>query len=110
MKNKFLKPVLALAVVAASLTACQEKKEVAQVDTEPHGIILANMDTTVSPKDDFYSYVNGNWMKEHEIPEDETQWGGFTILRKQTTQNVLSILAKAKKAKSTVQKQIKPKR
>ena len=100
MKNKFLKPVIALAVVAAGVTACQEKKEVAKADTEKesHGIILHNMDTTVSPKDDFYSYVNGNWMKEHEIPADETQWGGFTILRKQTTQNVLDILAKAKES------------
>lgn len=101
MKNKFLKPVLALAVIAATVTACQDKdkKEMAKTDTESHGIILANMDTTVSPKDDFYNYVNGNWMKENEIPEDETQWGGFTILRKSTTQNVLNILAKAKESK-----------
>jgi putative endopeptidase len=96
MKNKFLKPVVALAVVAVGVASCQDKKEVAIVDTESHGIILANMDTTVNPRDDFYSYVNGNWMKENEIPGDETSWGGFNILRKSTTQNVLDILAKAK--------------
>ena len=28
------------------------------------GINLANMDTSVSPKNDFYNYVNGNWMKK----------------------------------------------
>lgn len=52
MKNKFLKPVVILAVVAAGITACQEKKEVTKddTDTESHGIILHNMDTTVSPK------------------------------------------------------------
>src|SRR5690554_1001561 len=98
MKNKFLKPVLAIAVIAAGVTACQDKKEVAKTDTESHGIILANMDTTVSPKDDFYNYVNGNWMKENEIPADQTMWGGFTILRKSTTENVLDILAKAKES------------
>ena len=96
MKNKFLKPVVALAVVAVGVASCQDKKEVAIVDTESHGIILANMDTTVNPRDDFYSYVNGNWMKENESPGDETSWGGFNILRKSTTQNVLDILAKAK--------------
>lgn len=96
MKNKFLKPVVALAVVAVGVASCQDKKEVAIVDTESHGIILANMDTAVNPRDDFYSYVNGNWMKENEIPGDETSWGGFNILRKSTTQNVLDILAKAK--------------
>lgn len=98
MKKNFLKPILAFAVVASAATACKEKTEVAVKDTEPRGIILANMDTTVSPKDDFYNYVNGNWMKENEIPDDQTSWGGFTILRKETDADVLEILAKAKES------------
>ncbi|MDX1783678.1 MAG: M13 family metallopeptidase, partial [Aequorivita vladivostokensis] len=77
---------------------CKDKTEVAVADTEPHGIILANMDTTVSPKDDFYNYVNGNWMKNNEIPDDETSWAGFTILRKKTSKDMLNILAKAKES------------
>ena len=97
MKRNVLKPVIALAFVAAAITSCKEntKTEIAVVDNEPHGIILANMDTTVSPKVDFFNYVNGNWMKHNEIPADETQWGGFTILRKDTRQDMLNILAKA---------------
>ena len=98
MKTNFLKPVVAFAVVAVAPTACKEKTEVAVADTEPHGIILANMDTTVSPKDDFYNYVNGNWMKNNEIPDDETSWAGFTILRKKTSKDMLNILAKAKES------------
>ncbi|MBT0607235.1 M13 family metallopeptidase [Aequorivita echinoideorum] len=98
MKNNFLKPMLATAALAVSVMACKEKTEVAKADTEPHGIILANMDTTVSPKVDFYNYVNGNWMKNNEIPDDQTSWGGFTILRKQTAANVLDILDRAKKS------------
>ncbi|WP_026451743.1 M13 family metallopeptidase [Aequorivita capsosiphonis] len=98
MKTNFLKPVLAFAVVAAAATACKEKTEVAKTDNEPHGIILANMDTTVSPKVDFYNYVNGNWMKENEIPDDQTSWGGFTILRKKTDADMLNIMKKAKES------------
>ncbi|MGO3182426.1 MAG: M13 family metallopeptidase [Aequorivita sp.] len=98
MKTNFLKPVMAFAVIAAAATACKEKTEVAKTDTEPHGIILTNMDTTVSPKVDFYNYVNGNWMKNNEIPDDQTSWGGFTILRKKTDADVLNILAKAKES------------
>jgi len=30
------------------------------------------MDTEVDPKDDFYNYVNGNLVKETEIPADQT--------------------------------------
>ncbi|WGF93626.1 M13 family metallopeptidase [Aequorivita marisscotiae] len=98
MKTNFLKPVVAFAVIAVATTACKEKTEVAVTDNEPHGIILANMDTTVSPKDDFYNYVNGNWMKNNEIPDDETSWAGFTILRKKTSKDMLNILAKAKES------------
>lgn len=98
MKTKLLKPALAIAVIVVATTSCKEKAEVAKVETEAHGIILENMDTTVSPKVDFYNYVNGNWMKNNEIPDDQTQWGGFTILRKKTDADVLNILAKAKES------------
>ena len=90
-----------LCFVAASflvLTSCkQESKEVAEVEKIP-GIVLENMDTTVSPKDDFYNYVNGSWMKNTEIPEDRTRWGGFSVLRKSTDADVLQILADAKES------------
>ncbi len=98
MKTNIFKLLLAPAVVALAVTACKEKTDVAITDTEPHGIILANMDTTVSPKADFYNYVNGNWMKNNEIPDDETSWAGFTILRKKTSKDMLNILEKAKKS------------
>ncbi len=97
MRN-IVKPAMAIALVAVTVTACKKKTEVAKADTEPHGIILANMDTTVSPKEDFYNYVNGNWMKNNEIPDDQTSWGGFTILRKKTAADVQDILDKAKKS------------
>ncbi|MEM6865137.1 MAG: M13 family metallopeptidase N-terminal domain-containing protein, partial [Bacteroidota bacterium] len=85
--------------ITASLVAfagCKhEPKETAQVEKIP-GIVLENMDTTVSPKEDFYNYVNGNWMKTTQIPEDRTRWGGFSVLRKSTDADVLQILADAK--------------
>ena len=59
------------------------------------GIILENMDTSVDPKDDFYNYVNGNWMKTNTIPDDESRWGGFGVLRKTTRQDVLEIIKAA---------------
>ena len=73
----------------------EPKEDTAMVEKIP-GIILENMDTSVSPKDDFYNYVNGNWMKTNTIPEDETRWGGFGVLRKSTRQDVLDILNTSK--------------
>nr|WP_229797275.1 M13 family metallopeptidase [Mesonia mobilis] len=89
-----MKPILLLATAALAVVGCQEeKKEVAQAETEKTpGIDLQYMDTTVSPKNNFYDYVNGTWMKETKIPEDRTSWGGFQVLRKSTDEDVLKIL------------------
>ncbi len=78
--------------------SCKEQaKETAEVEKIP-GIVLENMDTSVSPKEDFYNYVNGNWMKNTEIPEDRTRWGGFSVLRKSTDADVLQIISDAKES------------
>lgn len=93
-----IKQLLAFSFVASfAFIACKEetKNESAMVEKIP-GINLEYMDTTVSPKDDFYNYVNGNWAKTTTIPEDETRWGGFGVLRKQTRKDVLDIVKTSK--------------
>jgi putative endopeptidase len=37
---------------------------------ETHGIVVANMDRSVKPGDDFYRYANGDWLKRTAIPPD----------------------------------------
>jgi len=99
MKTNIFKGVLAAAVLVLTVAACQQKEgKMAMAEEEQHGLILANMDTTVNPKDDFYNYVNGTWMKNTEIPDDQVRWGGFTVLRKSTDADVLDILANAKES------------
>ena len=96
--NTNLKQILAVTVLAATaLIACKQdaKKDAAMTEKIP-GIVLENMDTTVSPKVDFYNYVNGNWMKTNEIPEDQASWGGFGVLRKSTRNDVLEIVKTSK--------------
>ena len=53
------------------------------------GINLDYMDNTVSPKDDFYQFVNGNWIDSAKKPNDHSVWGGFYELRKKTDADVL---------------------
>ena len=96
MKNVYVLVALALAFASCKNEAKQEE-EVAKVEKIP-GIVLENMDTAVNPKDDFYNYVNGNWMKNTEIPEDRTRWGGFGVLRKKTDDDVLGIIKEAKES------------
>lgn len=57
-----------------------------------HAIKEQYMDKTVKPQDDFYNFVNGNWMKTTEIPSDRARWGSFDELRENTDVVTLSIL------------------
>lgn len=77
---------LAMVAVAATTTIAQQ----------PHqAISLKFMDTTTRPQDDFYNYVNGNWMKTVEIPADKARWGSFDELRENTDIATLKILKAA---------------
>jgi putative endopeptidase len=40
----------------------------------------ANLDTTVSPRQNFYLYANGGWLKNNPIPPEYSRWGSFTEL------------------------------
>lgn len=62
---------------------------------ETHGVHLEYMDKNVKPGDDFFRYVNGQWLDQTEIPADRTRWGSFDELRKNTDIDVLEILKKA---------------
>lgn len=71
------------------------------------GIDLEAMDTDVRPQDDFFAYVNGTWLQNTEIPADKSRWGGFSILRDKSTEQVKALIMEAgENASSTGAKQI----
>jgi len=91
-----MRKILLATIFVSILVSCKEEtKMVEKIETIP-GIVLENMDTTISPKTDFYNYVNGSWMEKTEIPADRSVWGGFSVLRKSTDADVLEIMEKAK--------------
>lgn len=60
-----------------------------------HGIRLENMDTTVSPRENFYLYANGGYISRTEIPAEESRWGVFNELRDEADLRVNKILKEA---------------
>ena len=52
------------------------------------GIDVENFDTTVNLKDDFYQYVNGNWLNNTEIPEEKSNYGAFSALADDVTSSL----------------------
>lgn len=81
-----MKKFLGIATIVAVTAGCGGTQE------QHQALDLSHMDTTVRPQDDFYHYVNGNWMKTAEIPADKARWGSFDELRENTDEAVLKIL------------------
>ncbi len=82
---------------ATLLAACGSGGE-GKTEADVVAINMNNMDTTVSPADDFFRYVNGGWIDRTEIPGDQGSWGSFNELREETNKTVLDVLETAAKS------------
>lgn len=65
-------------------------------------IDINNFDMSVKPGDDFYQYVNGNWLKKNPLPASETRWGSFNVLDDITRERVRTILDETAAMKNVV--------
>ncbi|MDN5199833.1 M13 family metallopeptidase [Fulvivirgaceae bacterium BMA10] len=74
--------------------SCTDYQKGTEEETH-HGLDLTNIDSTISPADDFFAFVNGNWIKNTEIPADQGRWGSFNELREDNNDVVLEVLKKA---------------
>jgi len=61
------------------------------------GLDLADMDKSVKPGDDFFEYVNGNWLKTAEILPDRSSTGSFQDLRIHSEDQLKDIVATLEK-------------
>ncbi|MEQ8424366.1 MAG: M13 family metallopeptidase N-terminal domain-containing protein, partial [Cyclobacteriaceae bacterium] len=73
----------------------------AQDQIKPKFIDPANMDLMVKPGDDFTNYAGGVWLQNNPVPEKETTWGSFTILRDFNMKAVHEILEEASADKAS---------
>ncbi len=65
-----MKKLFCYCLVGCILFSCQTKT------TQVSGnIFSANIDTLVSPGEDFFLYANGKWIKDNPIPGEESSWG-----------------------------------
>ena len=60
-----------------------------------HGIDLAGIDHSVTPGDDFFTYANGTWIKNTEIPADRSGYGIGTVLTEKTNAENRELMEKA---------------
>lgn len=93
------KNILNISVIASVITlaSCGDAKKDGVKNT---GIDVANIDSTVKPTDDFYQFVNGNWIKNNPIPAEESRWTSFNELNEKNTAKLKTILEEASNDKN----------
>ena len=84
------------AAALLTLVACGQQTEDQAVVEPPKalvsGIDTAGMDQSVRPGEDFFSYMNGTWVAETEIPADKARYGTFDVLRDESQEAVKAII------------------
>lgn len=88
-----LSVALALGLAACSSQQTETKVAVEQTAADSKaGFDLSNFDKSVAPQQDFFRFVNGNWLSNTEIPADRARWGSFDELRENADRQVLEII------------------
>ena len=74
-----------------------------------HGIVVANLDRSVKPGDDFYRFANGDWIKRTEIPPDRAAVDVFTKLAdlsNKRTNDLINEIAKSNAAAGSGERKV----
>src|SRR5262249_33660409 len=56
---------------------------------------VKRIDHTCKPCEDFYQFINGNWIKENPVPPAYARWGTFQILQEENQKTLREILESA---------------
>jgi putative endopeptidase len=74
---------LAVCVGCCLLSAGLNLSAVCRADEKglSSGVDRSTFDPAVKPGDDFFLYVNGEWLKHNPIPPEYSRWGAFPKLR-----------------------------
>jgi putative endopeptidase len=69
---------LSFAAILFLFGSCNNQSN--NVATSEPDALVANIDSTVKPSDDFFHFANGKWFKNHPIPNSEQQNGLWQLI------------------------------
>lgn len=91
----------ALTAMVSCVSSPQQEKNLA--------IDPANLDTSISPKSDFYQYATGGWQAKNPLKPEYARYGSFDVLRENNEirlNDLFADMAKTKAAAGTVEQKI----
>jgi len=80
--KRLCRSLIIAAVFAVSCNQTQQKPA-APASAPREDVLAANMDTSIKPGDDFFTYANGGWLKRNPIPASEAAWGIGNLVREE---------------------------
>ena len=86
--------------IPAATPGAEAKTTKPKIDKNPPAFDVKNMDTSVKPSDDFFTYANGTWLKKTPIPPEESRWGSFNELIEKNNEALRGVVEKAAKTKA----------
>ena len=86
--------------IFAALAACVLTAATPSSSSDADRYLDQFIDRTVSPRDDFFHYAVGKWLREHPIPKSERSWGMADVIQEETYQRLLGISKAAASAKA----------
>jgi len=90
--KRTLLSTLTLSLLAAFAPAGAADSVTPAATAAVSGVDTQYIDQSVRAQDDFFTYLNGKWLKTTDIPSDRSSWGTFMKLREDTTPQLRAII------------------
>ncbi len=91
-----MKKLILLSFTVCMIASCNnQNKKVKETEASKPDILLTNLDTTISPGQDFFAYANGGWINKNPIPNDQSAWGIGNLVVEENLNRLKTIADKA---------------
>ncbi len=74
-----MKKLITFSLLLSLFSACKNEQKTGAALVKD--VVASNVDSSVSPADNFFDFANGGWIKANPIPASESNWGIGKVLQ-----------------------------